>query len=146
MELNIEQWHQILLQGLGLRSCSLDEAFIEFGPVPGSGHASYSMSYPPSVKDVINPLCLWKSIPVGWKPALINTLDLILGFPNAGERILCIITGSRGSAYDYPGCFCKSSSEYTRITNSYCLEGKTKGDKEELADWVISNIPPYPML
>lgn len=146
MELNIDQWHQILLQGLGLRSCSLDEAFIEFGPVPGSGHASYSMSYPPSVKDIIAPLCLWKNIPVDWKTALINTLDLILGFPNSDERILCIITGSRGSADDYPGCFCKSSSEYKRIINSYFLVGKTKGDKEELADWVISNIPPYPML
>lgn len=145
MELNNNQWHQILLHGLGLRSCSIEEAFIELGPVDGSGHASYSMSYPPSVKDVINPLCLCKKIPADWKPALINTIDLILGFSNSDERILCIVTGSRGSTYDYSGCFCKSSSKYTRIINSYFLVGKTKGDKEELADWVIGNIPPFQM-
>lgn len=135
MELKEEQWQIILSNGLGLRSCSCDK----FDSL-STGFASYAMSEPPSAAGV-NYFNLFRNVPTDWKTALINTLELILGFENSRKRILCIVFGVRGTSFDYSGCFAKSSSRYQGIITSRKLQNISKENIQDLANWVIEQIP-----
>lgn len=117
------QWLNVTINLLGLRSGSSPN---DFGP------ASYSMNNALSWRD---------PKPADWSDRLNATIELMLGFPNHEARYLMIVEPSAGNSFEYPACFPKCSSR-PRSALTTVLIGRSTRD--QLADWVVANIPARP--
>lgn len=128
LEIDQIQWMNICVKGLGLRSCSKSEINLS-----SLGNASYSM-------DMNCKYNLMDVAPSNWISLLKGTLTTIKSFKDSSDRNLKIIDGSRGDSFEYNGCFpkCSSKAAIKNIIASTEISGKSI---EELAQWVINNIP-----
>lgn len=131
LELNIIQWMNICINGLGLRSCSKSEVDLST-----LGKASYSMDMNCKYEITMLP-------PSNWVDLLKGTLTMIKSFGDSSDRKLVIIDGSRGDSFEYNGCFpkCSSNAGIRNIIASTEISGKSIDD---LAQWVIKNITNVP--
>ena len=132
MELQSAQWKKIIDMKLGLRSCSFDEVI----GVSEMKPAAYGMDMPLSYRDVVIPDR--DIVPSDWKQTLILTIRHILGFGDANNRYLCIVTGVKGLNYEYGGCFATCKTKPTTIIAEKSLFFAKEND---VVNWVIENIP-----
>lgn len=119
-----EQWIEVVLQSLGLRSGSTPTDF---------DGASYSMNMGGEFGPADPP-------PAGWEDRLTATCSLIKGFPGSGDRYLMIVKPSAGNSFEYPDCFPKCSSKPSSALATVQIGEATV---EELADWVVANVPAF---
>ncbi|MTI31115.1 hypothetical protein [Xanthovirga aplysinae] len=122
MPISDSQWWTIASRGLGLRSES--NADIIYSA------ASYSMDCGKTGSEIL------RGTPGNWDECLRNTIEFIKGFPEADNRYLLIVEGSRGDSFEYSGCFPKCSSKPRGILASTSLNASV----DELFKWVLNSI------
>lgn len=119
-----EQWMEVVLQSLGLRSGA--------SPTDFDG-ASYSMNMGGTFGPADPP-------PEGWEERLTATCSLIKGFAGSGDRYLMVAKPSAGRSFEYPDCFPKCSSKPSSALATVQIGEATV---EDLCNWVVANIPSF---